>query len=728
MKKTIFLSILLIFIFFNSLIVILTTTGLETDRFNNLITKKISKTNNKVDLKLNTIKFKFDIRKFSLFLETKNPNVKYRNVTVPAKNIKVYINFISFVKAKTEIEKIILSLNEINIKQIKELSSSFKPSTLNSLVNNKINQGKLSTEIEFFFDKENNIKDFIARGRIENLKAQITKKVFLDNTSFTFFADKTDILVKNFYGNYKSLKIINGDAKIELNEKIYLQGNFETYAKLSKENTQNFGDLNSKLTNFHNILNIEASLKNNFTLDFDKTYRVKDYQFKSSGKILNAALKLNIPIDSSFLEKKIDKLFLKETEIKMNFNPKKNTIDGTGNYSFQKDVFQKFSLKNEQKNKSFTLKINSDFDEAFNINLINYIKPKNKSAKLLINIEKSNDNININEIKLQDDKNLISIEGVKLKKNKFYSFEKISIKTFNDQKKNNDLIITSGKKISIKGSNFDAINFSKNFNQKQDNNILKNINKEIEIDLDNITVPLSKKIKDFKLIGKIEKGEFTKISSKGSFGNGNFLDISMKNNIENKKKYLEIYSDIATPLLTEYTFFKGLTDGNLLFSSVIGNNASISKLKIEKFKVINAPAIVKLLSLADLGGLADLAEGEGLSFDVLEIDMVKTKDLLKFNEILAHGPSVSVLMEGYQNSNLTSLKGTLIPAKNLNKLISKIPVIGNIVIPKEVGEGLFGISFKMKGPPGEIKTTINPIKTITPRFIQKILNQNKKSK
>ena len=138
--------------------------------------------------------------------------------------------------------------------------------------------------------------------------------------------------------------------------------------------------------------------------------------------------------------------------------------------------------------------------------------------------------------------------------------------------------------------------------------------------------------------------------------------------------------------------------------------------------------MVKLLSLADLGGLADLAEGEGLSFDVLEINMIKTKDLLKFNEILAHGPSVSVLMEGYQNPNITSLKGTLIPAKNLNKLISKIPVIGDIVIPKEVGEGLFGISFRMKGPPGKIKTTINPIKTITPRFIQKNFKPKKKSK
>ena len=61
----------------------------------------------------------------------------------------------------------------------------------------------------------------------------------------------------------------------------------------------------------------------------------------------------------------------------------------------------------------------------------------------------------------------------------------------------------------------------------------------------------------------------------------------------------------------------------------------------------------------------------------------------------------------------------------INKIISKIPVIGNIVIPKEVGEGLFGISFKMKGPKGNIKTTINPIRTLTPRFIQKIIDRNK---
>ena len=167
----------------------------------------------------------------------------------------------------------------------------------------------------------------------------------------------------------------------------------------------------------------------------------------------------------------------------------------------------------------------------------------------------------------------------------------------------------------------------------------------------------------------------------------------------------------------------------MLFTSVIDNSKYSSKLKIENFKVVNAPGLVKLLSLADLSGLADLVEGEGLTFDLLEMEMEKSDNYLELKEILALGPSMSVIMEGYQDkSGLTSLRGTLVPAKTLNKIISKIPIIGNIVIPKEIGEGLFGISFKMKGTKEDIKTTINPIKTLTPRFIQKIVEKNKETK
>ena len=61
-------------------------------------------------------------------------------------------------------------------------------------------------------------------------------------------------------------------------------------------------------------------------------------------------------------------------------------------------------------------------------------------------------------------------------------------------------------------------------------------------------------------------------------------------------------------------------------------------------------------------------------------------------------------------------------------LLSKIPVVGHILIGKKDGEGLFGVSFKMKGLPNNIKTTVNPVKTLTPRFITRALETLKRQK
>ena len=133
--------------------------------------------------------------------------------------------------------------------------------------------------------------------------------------------------------------------------------------------------------------------------------------------------------------------------------------------------------------------------------------------------------------------------------------------------------------------------------------------------------------------------------------------------------------------------------------------------------------------MADLGGVADLLSGEGMSFDILEISLNENKDVTKIEEILALGSSISVIMDGYteKKTGLISLSGTLVPAKTLNSLVSKIPVVGNILVGDKVGEGVFGVSFKMKGLPGDVKTTVNPVKTLTPRFITRALEKMKKN-
>ena len=724
MKRVITTFILISFVALVSLAIILTIFGIETERFNNIISKKISQTNNNISLKITTIKFKFDVKKMSLFLEMAEPEIIYRDATIPTKKIKVYIDFASIIKTNPKIKKINLTLNELDIKQLKKLSIAFKPSNFKSFINNKLKQGKLNIDLEVFLDDNYLIKNYIARGSVKNLKAEILNNINLNEINFNFFADKSDVLITNIFGKTGAIKIVDGDLKLELFPEIIITANFNTEIQYNNK-LLNEKNLLKDFKYINDIIDLEAVLNNRILIHFDKTYKVKKYNYENDGNIIGASFNIEQSLGENFLKDKTNQLSIIDSKIKSIISSKKNSTNISGKYSLNKGNFLSFNLENIIVGELFKLKLDADYDNIIKLNLINYQKPKDIIANLSLDLVKQKNIVNIKKVNLIEGNNSIIAEGIIIDKNKFLSIKNISVKTREGRKKNNDFSIFYGNKIIIKGNQFDGSNLPKFFNQKSRKNSLSHINKDIEIDFINILFPLSEELKNFKLIGKIEKGKFIKISAKGDFGENNFLDITMKKDKKNEKKYLEIYSDLTKPLLSEYSFFKGLSGGKLLYNSIIDGENSNSKLKIENFKLINAPGMVKLLSLADLGGLADLSEGEGLSFDILEIEMEKNKDSLKLNEILAVGPSVSVLMEGYQDSNVTSLRGTLVPAKTFNKIISKIPVIGNIIIPQEIGEGLFGISFKMKGPPGDIKTSINPIRTITPRFIQKIIDKKK---
>ena len=726
--KKIFTALFLFFLIsFSILLLIVATIGIETNRFNNFISQKINQNNKNINIKLDKIKFKLDIKNISLFLETFNPKIIYRNSAIPAKKIKVYVNFFSIIKSEPNIEKINLIINEIEIDELKKISNIFKPSNFTSLINNKIKAGKISSELEIYLNEDNLLKNFIARGSVNNLKSEISNNLFLEKTNFNFFADNSDFLIKKLFGKIGPIEIKDGDLILKLNQEPSIKSNFITNLNLDNESTiikkyfKNFDFINY-------INSLKAELNTSFQIDFDKTYKIKNYNFKNNGKIFKADLDVPNELQEKFYNKKITNLFLTDSVIKSGFTNKQKNINISGKYSLNTNDFFKFNTISEFNNESINLKLNFDYDEDINIELFNYKKPKGNLAEFKIDLSKIKNSLIINKINYKENENVISFKGIEIKNGNFLKLDQVSVKTTKKGKKNNDFIIRYGKKIKIKGTEFDATNIPKILNRKTEKNNFSKVNKEIEIDIANVTAPLSEKLYAFRLIGQIDRGKFTKISSKSSFGGNNFLDITLKKDKSNTKKYFEVYSDLTKPLLTEFNFFKGLTGGTLSFTSIIDKENSSSNLKIEKFKVVNAPGMVKLLSLADLGGLADLAEGEGISFDILEINMEKKKNDLILNEILALGPSISVLMEGYQNQSVTSIKGTLVPAKTLNKMISKIPLIGDIVIPKEVGEGLFGISFRMKGPPGKIKTTINPIRTITPRFIQKIIDRNKSTK
>ena len=192
-----------------------------------------------------------------------------------------------------------------------------------------------------------------------------------------------------------------------------------------------------------------------------------------------------------------------------------------------------------------------------------------------------------------------------------------------------------------------------------------------------------------------------------------------------------LFSSKAKPLVDRYKFIKGFTDdkeGYLDFYSLKKDGVSTSKLVIDNFKVKEIPALAKLLALASLQGIAALLTGEGIRFTDFEMNFTNQDKLMKIQELYAIGPAISILLEGYiEDDKLISLRGTLVPATTINRSIASIPLLGDLLIGKKVGDGVFGVSFKIKGPPKDLETRVNPKKTLTPRFITRTLEKIKKN-
>ena len=98
MKKIFVNLILILIISIISFLTVLSTIGIETNKFNKFISDKASETKN-IYLELKTITFKIDPKELSLFLETQNSEITYKGISLPVSIIKVYIDFLSLLKS-----------------------------------------------------------------------------------------------------------------------------------------------------------------------------------------------------------------------------------------------------------------------------------------------------------------------------------------------------------------------------------------------------------------------------------------------------------------------------------------------------------------------------------------------------------------------------------------------------------------------------------------------------
>ena len=160
-----------------------------------------------------------------------------------------------------------------------------KPSNFKKLINNRITQGKLKTEIEVFLNDKGLIENFIARGKIKNLKAKLTNSLSLTNTNFGFTADKNDILLKNIFGDVENIKILEGDVRLNFEQGVKLNSNFFSQINLNSEVLNKHSQLFEKFKFLENIKIFKANFNNSLSFELDKTYKITNYNYKVTGKL-----------------------------------------------------------------------------------------------------------------------------------------------------------------------------------------------------------------------------------------------------------------------------------------------------------------------------------------------------------------------------------------------------------------------------------------------------------
>ena len=733
MIKKIIKTLLIIVLLVATALFYLSFVGIKTERFNERITNKILKINKKINIDLKDVKFILKPFDLSAHISTNNSTILLENHKLQIKKINTNITLNSLIFGKFLIDDLQIITKPIKLNDIILLARSFKNSTELFLLNRIIEDGILTAEIKLKFDEEGKVRDdYHISGFIKDGRFNFLNKFYINKSNFKFNIYKEKYSLSEIKVKFNDVKF--SSPLIEIIEKknlFSIKGKFLTSKKDFNKDQPNI----MLFKNLFKSLNIERarfSSINDFSFNINKKLKFNDLSIKSKINLDQLVVNNDIINLKSYLPDLDKAINFENHKITVNYEKDKLEIKGKGEILIKEDSdYINYQIKRNNNQFIFDTKINLKNSELL-LDFLNYEKKENLDSLILIkgNFKKNNP-VKFDLISLVEKNNKILFKNLNLNKD----FKIIDINSFNLNYLNNNnvqnklFLKRDNANYFIEGENFDATKLirSINNNDKKEMSLFSNFNSKINLKIKKTYIDKVNFINN--LSGKInfKNDKINNLDLKGFFSNNKIINLSIKTNNQ-KEQITKLYTDYPKPLIERYNFIKGLEEGYLDYYSIKKDEISNSLLIIDDFKVKEVPVFAKILSLASLQGIADLLTGEGIRFTDFEMKFSNTKGLTTIEEIYAIGPAVSIMMDGYiESKKLVSLRGTLVPATTINRSIASIPLLGNILVGKKVGEGVFGVSFKIKGSPKDLKTKVNPVKTLTPRFITRTLEKIKKN-
>ena len=132
------LFLLLIFIIF---ITYLSIYGFNTNKFNNLISEKISERDKNLKINLNEIKIFLNINNFNFELKTNNPKVFFKNKEIKIKSISTDLPLRNFFSKKINLKEIKILTHKNKIQNLIEIIRVYKNNPQLFILNKIVKDG-----------------------------------------------------------------------------------------------------------------------------------------------------------------------------------------------------------------------------------------------------------------------------------------------------------------------------------------------------------------------------------------------------------------------------------------------------------------------------------------------------------------------------------------------------------------------------------------------------------
>lgn len=237
--------------------------------------------------------------------------------------------------------------------------------------------------------------------------------------------------------------------------------------------------------------------------------------------------------------------------------------------------------------------------------------------------------------------------------------------------------------------------------------------------------------------------DFTNVKSRKVVRNGEFESMRFNATTQNEKeaavpveivilpdpagRRLTIKSDDAGSFLRAADLYDTMHGGKISVEGAYDDKKKEpilnGRILITNFSVKDAPVLAKLLNLSSLPGILQNLSGQGIGFEKMATDFKLQKDVVNVKKARVSGSSIGLKADGNidLNRGLFDLDGVLIPANDINKMISGIPLVGTILTAG--GEQpLFAFTYSIKGPTSAPRVSVNPLSALTPGILREVFD------